>query len=310
MKRQGSVRDGSVRDGRERDSLARKLDQQVINLYDEFTHTAMPRRVFIRRAAALVGSVALAEGLLALLRPQGAMAQTVAPDDARIVAGRTGYPGAGMEMQAYLTRPAGGGRHPGVVVIHENRGLNPHIEDVARRLALAGFLALAPDALTPLGGTPDDPDKARSLIYELDRERTLQNYLAAARFLRGHAAGTGRVGCVGFCWGGGMANQLAVHDSALHAAVVFYGASPSAEEAARIKAPLLLHYAGLDARINAGVPAYEAALKAAGVDFRMYRYEGVNHAFHNDTAAGRYDEAAARLAWRRTVAFLRERLAG
>ena len=294
----------------DREGVERRIDQQVINLYDEFTHTAMPRRVFIKRAAALVGSVALAEGLLALLRPGSAMAQTVAPHDARIAVSRTRYPGAGVEMQAYLAQPAGGGRHPGVVVIHENRGLNAHIEDVARRLAVAGFLALAPDALTPLGGTPDDPDKARSLIYQLDEERTRQNYLAAARFLRGHGAGTGKVGCVGFCWGGGMSNQLAVHDPALDGAVVFYGASPSAEEAARIKVPLLLHYAGLDDRINAGVPAYTRALKAAGVDYRDHMYEGVNHAFHNDTATGRYDEAAARLAWQRTVAFLREQLAG
>jgi carboxymethylenebutenolidase len=281
----------------------------VITLYDEFTHTAMPRRDFIKRVAALVGSVAAAETLLTLLRPNGALAQTVAPGDARIAVGRTGYPGAGVEMQAYLARPAAGGRHPGVVVIHENRGLNAHIEDVARRLAVAGFLALAPDALTHLGGTPDDPDQARNLIYELDGERTLQNYLAAARFLRDHQDGTGKVGCVGFCWGGGMSNQLAVHDSALNVAVVFYGASPTAAEAARIKAPLLLHYAGLDARINAGVPAYEAALKAAGVDYRIHTYAGVNHAFHNDTAAGRYDEAAAKLAWQRTVEFLRTRLA-
>lgn len=289
--------------------MAKEIDQRVIALYDEFTHTAMPRRVFLKRVAALVGSMAAAETMLTLLRPNGALAQTVAPDDARIAVSRVTYPGKGVDMRALLARPAGGGTHPGVVVIHENRGLNAHIEEVARRLAVAGFLALAPDALTPLGGTPADPDQARNLIYELDGERTLQNYLAALRFLRGHAAGTGKVGCVGFCWGGGMSNQLAVHDSALNAAVVFYGASPTAQEAARIKAPLLLHYAGLDARINAGVPAYEAALKAAGVDARIHRYEGVNHAFHNDTAAGRYDEAAARLAWERTVAFLRERLA-
>ena len=222
--------------------------------------------------------------------------------------GTVSYPGAHGKIRAYLARPKGGGKAPAVVVIHENRGLNPHIEDVARRLALAGFLAIAPDALSPLGGTPADPDEARSMIYSLDRGETLQNYLAAVRFAKSHRFSTGKVGCVGFCWGGGMSNQLAVHSRELNAAVAFNGRTPRASQVPKIKAPLLLHYAGLDGRINAGVPAYEVALKKAGVRYRVHIYEGVNHAFHNDTAASRYDKKAARLAWKRTLAFFSKTL--
>ncbi len=194
------------------------------------------------------------------------------------------------------------------MVIHENRGLNPHIEDVARRLAVEGFMAIAPDALSPLGGTPFDPDEARTLIRKLDGASTLKNYLAAVRFLKTHQQSTGKIGCMGFCWGGGMANQLAVNSPDLTAAVPFYGRQPAAKDVPKIKVPLLLHYAALDQRINKGIPAFETALKKAGVDYKKYMYEGAKHAFHNDTNAARYHKEAAQLAWQRTISFLKEKL--
>jgi carboxymethylenebutenolidase len=194
------------------------------------------------------------------------------------------------------------------VVIHENRGLNPHIEDVARRAAVDGFLAIAPDGLSPLGGTPSDMDRARAMIQELDRDATIQNFVAAVAYAKAHPRSTGKVGCVGFCWGGGMANQLAVHAPDLTAAVAFYGRQAAAEDVPKIKASLLLHYAGLDQGINAGIPAYETALKQAKVDYTLYMYENTQHAFHNDTSSARYDEAAAKLAWQRTIAFFKEKL--
>jgi carboxymethylenebutenolidase len=195
-----------------------------------------------------------------------------------------------------------------VVVIHENRGLVPHIEDVARRVALEGFLALAPDALSPLGGTPADLDKARSMIQTLDSQSNTQNFVAAVRYLKTHPASTGKVGVVGFCWGGAVANQLAVHSPDLNAAVPFYGRQPASEDVPKIKASLLLHYAGLDEGINKGIPAYEAALKKASIDYKIYMYEGANHAFFNDTNAERYNKDAAQLAWQRTVSFFKEKL--
>jgi carboxymethylenebutenolidase len=197
-----------------------------------------------------------------------------------------------------------------VVVVHENRGLNPHIEDVARRMALEGFVALAPDFLSPQGGTPEDEDQAREMIGQLDPAQTLQNAVAAVDFLESHEAVTGQVGVVGFCWGGALANQLAVNVPDLGAAVPFYGRQPTGEEAARIEAPLLLHYAGIDERVNAGIADYEQALKAAGVDYTIHMYEGANHAFHNDTNAARYNQEAAELAWSRTIEFLKQQLAG
>ena len=284
------------------------MDQKYINLYDEYTHTTLGRSAFIGRLAKLAGGVAAAQALLPLLDVNYAQAALVPSDDSSIITAKVTYPAPGGDVQGYLARPAGDGRYPAVVVIHENRGLNPHIEDVARRTATAGFLALAPDALSPLGGTPEDRDEARRMIGQLDREQTLQNFLAAAAFLRSHTNGTGKVGCFGFCWGGGMATQLAVHDAQLQAAVAFYGRQAATEDVPKIKAALMLHYAGLDSRINAGIEAYEAALKMESVDYTVHIYEGVNHAFHNDTAASRYDEKAAKLAWERTVAFLADRL--
>ena len=216
------------------------------------------------------------------------------------------YPGETGEVRAYLSQPKGDAKLPGVIVIHENRGLNPHTEDVSGRVALEGFLALAPDALSPLGGTPEEPNEARTLIGELDSQATMKNYLAAVKYLKTHPKSTGKVGCMGFCWGGGMTNQVAVNSADLAAAAPFYGRQPAPEDVPKIKASLLLHYAGLDERINAGIAEFEAALKKASVDYKIYMYEGAGHAFFNDTNADRYHKEAAQLAWERTIAFLKE----
>ena len=281
-----------------------EMDQKIIDLYDEYTHVPLNRRVFLKRLTELAGGSAAAFALLPILENNYAKAHMVPEDDARIDASHVTYDGSSGEVRGYFVRRKSEDKLPAVVVIHENRGLNPHIMDVARRVAVEGYTVLAPDALSPAGGTPADEDEARNLIRALDREKATGDFLAAAAFIRGHATSTGKVGCIGFCWGGGMANQLAFRSPDLAAAVVFYGRQPAAEDAARIKASLLLHYAGLDKRINGGIADYEAALKAAGVSYDLHIYEGVNHAFNNDTNAARYDEAAARLAWQRTVAFL------
>jgi len=285
------------------------MDQKIIDLYDEYTHAPLNRRVFLQRLAALTGSVAAAMAALPLLENR-AVAAVVAPDDARVTASTVEFPGQGGALKGYLAKPASGTKFGTVVVIHENRGLNAHIEDVTRRLAVAGFVGLAPDLLSPLGGTPANEDEARDMIGKLDRDATVANAIAAVAFLRSHADGNGKVGAVGFCWGGGLVNQLAVHDPTLNAAVAYYGRTPDPADVPKIKAPLLLHYAGLDTRTNEGIPAYKAALDRAGVSYRIYMYEGANHAFNNDTSAERYDAEAAKLAWDRTLAFLSEKLKG
>ena len=279
------------------------MDQRIIDLYDEFTHTNVPRREFLARLAKITGSMSAAVALLPMLRNNYAHARVVPADDSRIAEDYVEYPGPRGPVRAYQATPTGTGPFPGVVVIHENRGLNPHIEDVARRAATAGYLAVAPDALSPLGGTPGEEDRARTMMRELDADQTRDNFVAGVTYTAEHQSSTGRVGCVGFCWGGAMANQLAVHSAKLQAAVAFYGRQPAAADVPRIKAAILLHYAGLDRRINAGIPAYEEALTAAGVRYELHMYDGVNHAFHNDTSPTRYDEAAAKLAWERTIAF-------
>jgi carboxymethylenebutenolidase len=285
------------------------MDQRIIELYDEYTHAPLERRVFLSRLAQLAGGVAAAQALLPMLEVNYAQAAVISADDARLAMEYITYPTPNGQMRAYMAKPATAGRHPAVVVIHENRGLNPHIEDVARRAAAAGFLAVAPDALSHLGGTPADVDQARSMFSQLDSAKTTQDFVAAVPFLMAHAESTGKVGAVGFCWGGAMAGQMAVNSPDLSAAVAFYGRQPAAEDVARIKASLLLHYAGLDTGINAGIPAFEEALKANNIDYRLYMYEDVNHAFHNDTGGVRYNEEAARLAWQRTIDFFREKLA-
>jgi len=284
------------------------MDQKIIDLYDEYTHELLDRREFLRRLAILAGGATAAQGLLLLLENNDAKAQLVPKDDPRLITNHMKYTSATGEVRAYLVRPKGDEKLPGVIVIHENRGLNPHIEDVTRRVALEGFLAMAPDALSPLGGTPEDEDKARSLIGQLDRQTTINNYLAAVRYLRTHPLSTGKIGVVGFCWGGGMANQLAVNSPDLSAVVPYYGAQPAPEDVSTIKASLLLHYAGIDERINKGIPAFEEALKKASINYKIYMYEGAHHAFNNDTSPARYNKEAAQLAWQRTISFLKEKL--
>ncbi len=283
------------------------MDQRIIELYDRFTHGGISRREFLDRLARIAGSSAVALALLPLLRNDYARAAIVAPDDARLAVDEVSYDAGGTRISGYLARLKAKGKRPAVIVIHENRGLNPHIKDVARRLALDGFLAFAVDILSPLGGTPADEDKGRDMIRTLNADETAHRIAAAALFLEHHAESTGKVGVVGFCWGGGMVNRVAVLSPDLKAAVAYYGDQPPADAVKSIHAPLLLHYAGLDKRTNAGIAAYDAALKAANKNFIVYIYPNANHGFNNDTSS-RYDKAAADLAWSRTVAFLKEQL--
>ena len=248
------------------------MDRKIIELYDQYVDGSLDRREFLKRSAYLAGGTAAALTVLSLLENNNAAAQIVAGDDPRLDTEYINYPGATGEVRAYLARPKTDGKLPGVVVIHENRGLNSHIEDVNRRVALEGFLAIAPDALSPVGGTPADPDQARSLMGKLDSQSTIKNYTAAVKYLKAHSMTTGKVGVIGFCWGGGMANQVAVNSPDLIAAVPYYGMQAAAEDVPQIKAALLLHYAGLDERVNAGIPAFEAALKAASVNYQIYIY--------------------------------------
>lgn len=283
---------------------------EVLKLFDQYVHGWMSRRDFIDRAAKYAVAGFTAAAMLESLRPNYAFAQQVAKDDPRIKTEYLSYPspqGSGT-MRGYFARPANpAGKLPGVLVIHENRGLNPYIEDVARRLAVANFVAFAPDALAPLGGYPGDDEKAAQLFGQLDDAKRTADLLAAYPFLKARPECSGKVGAVGFCFGGTVVNQMAVRIPDLAAAVPFYGGQPTAAEVASIKAPLLIHYAGLDQRVNAGWPAFEAALKAHGVKYQEFVYPNTNHGFHNDTTP-RYDEAAAKLAWSRTIAFFNENL--
>ena len=283
------------------------MDQRVIDLYDNFTHGGISRREFLDRLAGIAGSSAAALALLPLLQNDYARAAIVAPDDARLAIDTVSYDAAGTRITGTLARLKVKGKRPAVLVIHENRGLNPHIQDVARRIALEGFLVYAVDLLSPLGGTPADEDKAREMIATLNADETAHRAAAAVPFLAQHAELTGKVGAVGFCWGGGGVNHVAVLAPNLRVSVAYYGLQPPASEVPSIKAALLLHYAGLDQRINAGIAAYEAALKANGKRFTIYMYPDVNHAFNNDTS-NRYDKAAAELAWSRTIAFFKQEL--
>jgi carboxymethylenebutenolidase len=289
---------------------ASDFDQEVLNLFDQYVHGQLDRRGFLDRAARFAVGGMTAGMILDALNPTFAEAQQVPKDDKRIRAETVEYPspqGSGT-MKGYLVRPASAaGKLPGVLVVHENRGLNPHIEDIARRLAIDNFVAFAPDALAPLGGYPGDEDKARALFQTLDQAKTREDFVAAAGYLKTRPECTGRVGVVGFCYGGGIANMLATRVPDLGAAVPFYGNQPPAEEVPKIKAPLLIHYAEKDDRINAGWPGYEAALKAAKVQYTAHIYPGTQHGFNNDTTP-RYDEAAAKLAWQRTVEFFNKHL--
>lgn len=289
---------------------ARDFHPEALQLFDQYVHGQLSRRGFLQQAGRFTAAGVSAEALLLALSPNFAEAQQVPPDDKRLWTAYVEYPspdGYG-KLRGYLVKPANAkGKLPTVLVAHENRGLNPHIEDVTRRFALAGFIAFAPDALFPLGGYPGDEDKARELFTKLEQPKTRADFIAAARQLKALPDGNGKVGVVGFCYGGGVANYLATQLPDLAAAVPFYGAQPPADTVAAIKAPLLLQYAEQDERINAGWPAYEAALKAAGVRYQAYIYPGVQHGFNNDTTP-RYDAAAAKLAWERTIAFFDQQL--
>lgn len=283
---------------------------EVLKLFDAYIHGDLSRRGFLERAARYAAGAFGAAAMLDALTPNYALAAEVANDDSRISSAWVSYevPSGAGSIRGYLVRPSKGtGPWPGVVVVHENRGLNPYIEDVARRLAIAGYVAFAPDALTPLGGYPGNEEEAMRRFAALDPVKRDAGLLAAVPFLASRPECNGKVGAVGFCFGGGIVNQMAVHIPSLAAAVSFYGMQPSAADTARIKAPLLLHYAGLDERVDRGWPAWKEALDADHIRYRMYRYEGVNHGFHNDTTP-RYDAAAAKLAWSRTLDFLAEYL--
>ena len=284
---------------------------RVLKLFDQYVHGGISRREFLDQAAPFAVGGTTAGAIFANLSPNYAWAQQVPEGDSRIQTSRVEYesPKGHGSIKAMFVRPAGAsGKLPGVVVIHENRGLNPYIEDVARRVGAAGFLALAPDGLTPAGGYPGNDDDGRRMQRELDGGKLLEDFVAAAGHLQSHSDCTGKVGCVGFCYGGGVSNALAVRVPDLAAAVPFYGRQATAADVPKINAPLLLHYAGLDQRINAGWPDYEAALKAHGKRYTAHVYEDTNHGFHNDTTP-RYDEAAAKLAWGRTLEFFGEHLA-
>lgn len=280
------------------------LDRRIVELYDEYTHKPLDRRVFMNRLLAIAGSVAAAEAALALLEPNYAHAQQVAADDPRLTASRLDETVNGIRLKGYLVSPKAAGRRGGVLVIHENRGLNPHIEDVTRRMALAGFSALGLDFLTPLGGTPADPDAARALFPQLSAEQAVAQGRAALAFLAARPDATGKTGAIGFCWGGGAVNDLAVAAPELAAGVVFYGRSPDLAKVPQIKARLLIQHASRDTRLVQQVPDYEKALKAANIGHEIIIYPDVDHAFLNDTSAERYNAAAAKQAWERAIAFL------
>ncbi len=280
---------------------------EIDDLFQQLARGVIDRRELFRRLALMTGGTVAAAAIVAEMDGGQALAEVVPKDDPRLETGYIKYPGANGEIRAYSARPKGATKLAGVIVIHENRGLNPHTEDVARRVALEGFMAIAPDALSPLGGTPENPDEARPLFQKLDREANTKNFVAAVEYLKTQPQATGKVACMGFCWGGGVTNQVAVNAPDLTAAVPFYGSQPAPEDVPKIKAAMLIHYAGDDQRINAGIPAFEEALKKAGVEHTIHMYEGAGHAFMNDTGQ-RYNKEAADLAWKRTVDFLKAKL--
>ena len=282
------------------------MDQKIITLYDSFTHSEINRKDFMKKLAVLTGSTALALTVLPLLENNYAAASSFHYDDIEVE--NLTFPGVDGEMKAVLARPKGKKKLGCVVVIHENRGLTPHIVDVTKRIATEGFIALGVDALSPFGGTPEDENKGRELIGKLDPEKNVQNYLKSLAYLRARKDSNGKTGCIGFCWGGGMSNKLAVMDPKLNAAVAYYGAQAKAEDVPKIMASVMLHYGGLDERINAGIPAYEQALKQNHIDYKVFVYDGVNHAFNNNTSPTRYNEVAAKLAWQRTIDLFKKKI--
>lgn len=282
------------------------MKQEIINLYDEYTHKPLSRNEFLKRLAILTGGTAAALAVLPLIEVNYAHAAVTPQDD--LFTEYITYPGVPNEMKAYVARPKADKKYATIIIIHENRGLNTHIEDVARRAAKAGYLAIAPNALSALGVTPANEDEARTKFQELKAENNLQNFINVFDYIKTRKDYNGNIGCVGFCWGGAMSNSLAVNVPSLKAAVAFYGRQPAAEDVSKIKAAVQLHYAGLDERVNAGIPAYEEALKKNNITYELYQYEGVNHAFHNDSSPTRYNEAAAKLAWQRSLDFFAKHL--
>lgn len=282
--------------------------KNVTALFNDYKAGRTSRRSFIRKLAVITGSTAAALALLPVLESNelnGSEPQQSNPD---LVAEFIKYPAATGDMRAYLARPKTGSKFPAVIVIHENRGLVPHIQDVTRRMAREGFLSLAPDALSPVGGTPDNVSNVGELFKKLNNEETVKNFVAAVKYLKTHPLSTGKVGCTGFCWGGAMTNQVAVNAPDLDAAVPYYGRQPAPEDVEKIKAPIMAHYAGNDAGINAGIPAFEEALKKYNKEYKIFIYEGASHAFNNDSNPERYNEQAAKLAWERTIGFFKEKL--
>ncbi|MFO7368729.1 MAG: dienelactone hydrolase family protein [Bacteroidales bacterium] len=292
------------------------MDNKINDLFNGYRRGEVSRRDFLRKLTLCTGSVAAAATLLSFTNEHNAPPAEVnsipgaegKKDKSGVVTEFITYPGASGEMKAFLARPAKKKKYPAVIVVHEIFGLNQHIRDVVQRFAQEGFLTIAPDALSSLGGTPDDNSKAAAMIRELDGEATTKNYVAAVKYLKTHPLSTGKVGCTGFCWGGAMTNQVAVNEPGLDAAVPYYGRTPASEDVPKIKAPILAHFAGDDARINEGIPAFEEALKKAGKEYRIFVYEGAKHAFNNDSNPERYDAQAAKLAWERTIAFFKEKL--
>ncbi|MGA2407398.1 MAG: dienelactone hydrolase family protein [Bacteroidales bacterium] len=285
------------------------MDEKITSFYADYKQGRTNRRDFLRKLAMVTGSTVTAIALFPVLEQNSLNASLSHQADPDLMTEFIKYPGESGDVRGFLAWPKTGRKFPAVVVIHENRGLQPHIQDVTRRMAKEGFLALAPDALSPLGGTPDnDPDKAASMIRELDNEKTIKNFVAAVKYLKTHPLSTGKVGCTGFCWGGGMTNQVAVNSPDLDAAVPYYGMQPTAEQVALIKAPIMAHYAGDDARINQGIHAFEEALRKEKKEYQIFIYDGAGHAFNNDSNPERYNEKAAKLAWSRTIAFFKEKL--
>jgi carboxymethylenebutenolidase len=285
------------------------MDKKITALYADYKQGRTNRRDFVRKLAMVAGGSVAAMALIPVLEEESLGASSSYQQDTELMTEFIKYQGETGEVKGFLAWPKAGKKFPSVLIIHENRGLQPHIQDVTRRMAKEGFLALAPDALSPLGGTPvNDQAKAVSMIGQLDYDKTIKNFVAAVKYLKTHPLSTGKVGCTGFCWGGGMTNQVAVNSPDLDAAVPYYGKQPTAEQVAKIKAPIMAHYAGEDAFINPGIPAFEEALKKEKKEYQIFMYEGAQHAFNNDSNPERYNEKAAKLAWSRTIAFFKEKL--
>jgi carboxymethylenebutenolidase len=284
------------------------MDRRINDLYNEYKQGRISRRAFIAKLAMIAGSTAAAVSLIPVLEKNSSVGSQLTQDDTDLITEFIKYKGETGDMKAYLARPKTGKKFPAVIVIHENRGLVPHIRDVTRKMAKEGFLALAPDALSPLGGTPDDLSNVGAMFKQLDSEQTTKNFVAAVKYLKTNPLSTGKVGCTGFCWGGAMTNQVAVNAPDLNAAVPYYGRQPVAEDVAKIKAPIMAHYAENDQGINAGIPAFEEALKKNNKEYQIFMYKGASHAFNNDSNPERYNEKAAKLAWSRTIGFFKEKL--